>query len=421
MLHPLVYLQIRQVRITWDDLVATIERYVKHFYRKCCSLQYDRGGYSPFVQALYNRMNNVVRLHSRRVSMKERKAVDIVELLSEFRSRNATDPRDKLFGLMGLMHTVGAQNNDLCVEADYEIETKVLYEWISATVLTSEAESLDFLMNRQGESERDPALPTWAIDWRAQIDASYDLLYRSLRQNTHLYDASGIGLKFCGLVKQDLRLMRVRGRLLDRVAMLMDPRDEPPDPSTSTAALQDLGQKFDRLFDSHHLGRSGSQQNREHIFWRLLCLDVRNEMVISSDNSEVGTQTIKRFSRCDLTEYAHTTRGLTIQAFDDHWNVEPDLSRPLEAWACLAMFATHDGHFGMGPLTMQNDDRICIFLGARVPYVVRPCLLRSEDGDEISCYQVVGFCYLDGFMDGEAFTGMLAGELLQNTEWIDLV
>jgi hypothetical protein len=56
---------------------------------------------------------------------------------------------------------------------------------------------------------------------------------------------------------------------------------------------------------------------------------------------------------------------------------------------------TASGRVGQVPVDSQIGDRICIFLGAKVPFVVR----KVNPGD----YVLVGECYIHGLMSGEAF------------------
>jgi hypothetical protein len=46
------------------------------------------------------------------------------------------------------------------------------------------------------------------------------------------------------------------------------------------------------------------------------------------------------------------------------------------------------------PEGAEHGDIICVLAGGRVPYVLRPC----DDG----FYRLVGECYVDGAMHGEA-------------------
>lgn len=71
------------------------------------------------------------------------------------------------------------------------------------------------------------------------------------------------------------------------------------------------------------------------------------------------------------------------------------------------VFATREGHFGVGPRTLCVGDRIFVVQGAKTPLILRPLEgsfmeASSPLGDRE--YSYVGRCYLHGYMDGEAVT-----------------
>jgi hypothetical protein len=55
---------------------------------------------------------------------------------------------------------------------------------------------------------------------------------------------------------------------------------------------------------------------------------------------------------------------------------------------------TTKGYLGIGLAAAEVGDRVCIFLGGRVLYVI-----RSRDNGH---YEFIGECYVHGVMDGEA-------------------
>lgn len=60
------------------------------------------------------------------------------------------------------------------------------------------------------------------------------------------------------------------------------------------------------------------------------------------------------------------------------------------------LFTTKTGSLGLGPDIALKGDIVVILLGGPVPYILRPV-----DGPE-STYQLIGECYIDGIMHGEA-------------------
>jgi hypothetical protein len=67
------------------------------------------------------------------------------------------------------------------------------------------------------------------------------------------------------------------------------------------------------------------------------------------------------------------------------------------------MFFTAKGYIGKGPKCMEPGDVVVIFDGAQTPFVLRP-IPRETDGDGRPAeYQLVGECYLEGWMKGDLF------------------
>ena len=60
-------------------------------------------------------------------------------------------------------------------------------------------------------------------------------------------------------------------------------------------------------------------------------------------------------------------------------------------------FLTEKGFVGLAPDVCEVGDVVCVFLGARLPYVLR----EREDGT----FQLIGEAYAHGIMYGEAWEG----------------
>ena len=73
------------------------------------------------------------------------------------------------------------------------------------------------------------------------------------------------------------------------------------------------------------------------------------------------------------------------------------LSFGSSAWG-RRFFVTTKGRIGLGPRGMQSVDKICIFLGGGIQFVVR------ENGNY---WVLVGEVYVNGLMDGEAMEGQM--------------
>ncbi len=78
-----------------------------------------------------------------------------------------------------------------------------------------------------------------------------------------------------------------------------------------------------------------------------------------------------------------------LTAFKDDFITAVDTSLQFRT-----LFVTQTGYIGLGPLTMQPNDTVCVLLGCSVPVVIR----REAPNRHI----LIGECYLHGIMDGEA-------------------
>jgi hypothetical protein len=69
-------------------------------------------------------------------------------------------------------------------------------------------------------------------------------------------------------------------------------------------------------------------------------------------------------------------------------------------------FVTKEGRFGLGPPGIISGDKVYILPSGRVPFILR--LLQPGEVDEPCtrtkepCFVLVGDCYLNGIMSGEA-------------------
>ena len=100
--------------------------------------------------------------YSRKVQIGERE--QLFSLLWSFRSIDSSNPRDKIFALLGLTDT---SQSDLMIEPDYTISTEDLYLRLSSHLLPTAF--LPYLMNISGVERAEGFLniPSWVVDWRS--------------------------------------------------------------------------------------------------------------------------------------------------------------------------------------------------------------------------------------------------------------
>ena len=60
------------------------------------------------------------------------------------------------------------------------------------------------------------------------------------------------------------------------------------------------------------------------------------------------------------------------------------------------LFRTENDRLGMGPTLTKKGDKVCIFAGRRIPFLIRQ---SQEDGKQVK--QLVGSAYVHGYVFGE--------------------
>jgi hypothetical protein len=90
---------------------------------------------------------------------------------------------------------------------------------------------------------------------------------------------------------------------------------------------------------------------------------------------------------------------------------QPQLFARTSSYIChhRKFFYTCNGYFGLGPEVLQPGDLCCLFFGAEVPYILRPCKDKT--------FSFIGECYIHGIMHGEAMN-MLEKDLLNESEFL---
>lgn len=297
-------------------------------------------------------------------------------LLSQ--ERKATDPRDHFFAITGLMKHPFTQR-PLGPVPDYRLDLKQLYGEQTLNLM-QQSDSIILLERAVGIGAFNPhGLPSWAIDWSH---------WRTLGWLSSRYNASnGHRHKF----RQSTEgTFVIAGTLLGVVSMLGN--------IVKPNYVDDIAVKVEQ--------------------WQHL----------AGTNQSFDIRTVLRATFMDITmSIPNKPRRLTpddITLIEEWWwqwiirnrRLPGPIERP-EIYQCQVdfnyhmsrdrVFATREGHFGVGPRTLSVGDRIFIVQGANVPLILRPLKGSFTGGSSPLVdhdYSYVGRCYLHDYMDGEALT-----------------
>lgn len=250
--------------------------------------------------------------------------------------RDATDPRDKVFAILGL---VGEYYRATLPNIDYSKSTEELYREIASLIITEE-NSLDILLAASGLTGG-ANLPSWVPDWRRSanecrpalfVNASFMRMqcYHSGSTDAvyfhgHGYSASG-AMEPQVIFHDDLNILQVRAVVFDTTA--------------------EVSTDFD-----NGLNAANIIEHAESL--------IRNSQTSGSlsSKSAISDKELKKV--------------LTAGCFIDNRSLRTENMVIENVMRSRRFFITNGGHLSIGPSKLQIGDVISIIAGCNFPMVLR--------------------------------------------------
>ena len=327
----------------------------------------------------------------------------------------SSDRRDQIYGLVGLFED---EYRNLGLEIDYRHGWQEVYCDIAQKFI--EAGNLDVLSFCQ--AEKHSLLPSWVPIWHEFIETPNGW-FKSGKQGSEvlgnsLFDAAftakvDVSFTVCESQTFPLRSMHVTGTLFDVVTDVKSVYAK-----SRATSLKDRELLFGRLFREieflcEQSRISGFQTYTPEFLseaaWRMPAWD--HELISNDEKDEVrrATQTtLDRYNAClplfKAVEKYMASEGAHDGDLSSHpiMNIRQFLTSEVNTYLLaietgrpMRPFMTKSGYIGLGPMTLQPDDVVSVFHGARIPYI-----LRSR-GHGKNGYTFVGEAFVYGLMDGE--------------------
>ncbi|EUC38128.1 hypothetical protein COCCADRAFT_22470 [Bipolaris zeicola 26-R-13] len=313
--------------------------------------------------------------------------------LWSFKYRSVTDPRDKIYSLLGLL-------GDHRVQVDYNKPFEDIYLSLVSSFLL-EDKGLDLFRWMTGEyyETRNSRLPSWVPDFgsRSITPVSSFLPNQDVGESQRIFMTAGPdrSRSFSAIqFGDDSRTLILRGCLFDVVSQRGWVYPSPDDIGLAGRANRPILGRWKKMAMNTLNRTYHSPHAKEDAFWRTILTDRQIEGLHFEENA--GWIPAQRLPLDAQYIPPKTTKE------------EEDLLQAMEKrQLCLnsrRFCITKKGHFCLLPPTASENDKICVLLGGEVPYV-----LRRTDYQSQGTYTMVGECYVHGIMDGEAITDILEG------------
>jgi hypothetical protein len=333
--------------------------------------------------------------------------MSFLDCVSGFRFRKATNPRDKIYGLMGL--GVGEGTN--LVRPDYTLPVERVFEDFVTTFLHRTG-NLDILSHLRNEQPQGLVLPTFVPDWSmdlSDLDDRDRASWLTRCSILDIYDAAhGRTVKY----EAHPGALRVRGAVVDTVKTIANRTlDVVQDVRGPASAWNEFLDEVMQIAGVPPREKDMGLAKRMD-FWLMMIAGIAPQLQMLPSNLD-DTQPTQQLSdlwdrvsglETDLHEgYEKLLRNFNPRTKSE--NLIPDAFYAIDYAFGMAQggrkfMITEHGRMGLVARHAKEGDVVAVLTGGRVPMILRP------SGD---FFTVVGDAYVHGIMDGEAIQD--AGEL----------
>ncbi|KAH0497749.1 hypothetical protein TgHK011_005035 [Trichoderma gracile] len=293
---------------------------------------------------------------------------ELFQLLWRWRYRRATDPRDKVYGLLGFRSDISLPSVHMC---DYTVDVRTLYQNVTIDLINRSTD-LQPLIGRGGEGTDIPGLASWAVDWSGVEDPSrrsrskfwdhrHWWHFGGFEADRGMYGV-GEGLR----VEDNGAALRICGLKLGRVALVDDTPGEMADNDSVASVFRSYGDRWGRLL------------------------------------SRYQAKFPDGLSKGGMTAFLGLIMGnLTPDGSNDKDDIKPWVTQMVRP---QAIFITDKGHIGLGPPNVRPGQELWIVGGCRVPVILNSVSMASEQEPDPSL-TFHSECFVYGAMKGETVDG----------------
>ncbi|KAL8833935.1 MAG: hypothetical protein Q9170_004011 [Blastenia crenularia] len=299
---------------------------------------------------------------------------DLDGVLPQTRHRRCSDQRDRIFAILSLV----PESERLDIRPDYTVSVAEVFQ--SVVLQQVKRSSQLNILRSCSMNDRFMDIPTWVPDW--SVTSSTESLRTSWASTSakaySCFEAQGI--------------LAATGRWVTVVNDIRHifTRPIPKDPQASAKAIGEL------ISAVKGGGTNSSNVDRLHLLCRTLCAaEFAEKYIPATEDFPPWEESIKYIMACDERLRLNTREPPQQSMFARlylHYINGFSKGRML--------VTTTDGQLGLVPQSTEPGDKVCVILGCSSPLILR----TADDG---SSHKVVGECYLDGIMTGEALLGEL--------------
>lgn len=327
----------------------------------------------------------------------------LLEILVRFRDLDSTDPRDKLYSILGLASNAERVHRDL--QPDYALPVSLIYTRLAATIIRL-TNSLDVLGSAGLLRNHD--VPSWVPDWTVTYESyAFPLSthLRTLNPATKAWDRSDRPLYATD---------RHTAPYIRFSTPSAAPASSPPSPPSMPTRLTLRGVLFDtltRVSSPRRYDEDPAHQTADWTSWVSVARPDATPYVAGGTRREAFALML-RADRLEIYDDLSASRGADarwLDSFGEGAQGEGGVGNVFLGWETIVdegtydrcCFVTERGYLGMVNAGAREGDSVIVAFGSQYPLV-----LRKEGGGERESWVCVGRAYIQGIMDGEGLEGV---------------
>ncbi|MCJ1379676.1 hypothetical protein MMC17_002778 [Xylographa soralifera] len=382
-----------------------------------CAVMYasDLGAMQGMCWNSTQRLDQVAEIQAARAAVNENKAQTLLGLLLLHRAHVASDPRDKVYALCGLLSDRGPDRLD--IEPDYTLSNRDVYVKVAIAILRN-SRNLDILsVPKVPVKSEVNNLLSWVPDWSVS-DFSRSLRYPNNSGGYwNQHQATPGNLRSDIILDDTSNSIAISGHLVDRITVV----GELYDPSTNEdiswwqsmcwrmPSEQNVYNNWDKVAGARSKILYVNGEDIIDAYWKTLVLGQIG--FTTQDHAATKAafllwdrhfRAFMRYLPLNYMVWAFPLLSLFWYIFLGFFHLVLGVrSNPGSQFRHRLMFLaqrricrTEKGYIGIVPRTAEKGDSVGLFKGGAVPL-----LLRSEDDK----WELVGDAYIHGIMNGEAF------------------
>lgn len=318
----------------------------------------------------------------------------LFELMAAHKSKKSTDPKDKVYALIGI-----SGSRETFGDIDYSLSMREVYSHTARHIINS-SKKLEVICIKQHNIDQFD-LPTWVPDWTRPPHSSSRTVI-GLRHHDPPFTAAKESLAEASFL-QNGYVLKTAGLVISDIGVLATPFKMTGSPGDVNPVLQ----SFNHWWETFAKSRGDSTKSRAS-FAR--CISCENWTFDDEESYEGKLQAVFDFS--DSGQASRYAGAREPEPGVEETRV-PRPETPMEEKAQVATILSasltmnrrtlfiSEHIVGLAPWDASLEDLVCVLPGCRFPVV-----LRKQERH----YILVGEAFVDGYMHGKAMDELKAGK-----------